>query len=612
MGGSEIPLRDVRVRVARPDEEERWNRLVRERHYLGFRNFCGRRLRHVATLGDEWLALVGWHAAALHCAARDRWIGWSSLQRRQRLFPVAHQSRFLLLPGDWLALHGHAVLLAETFVDPARFAGTCCRAANWTEIGVTAGFGRARGGGIGYVPHGAPKRVLVYPLRRDARRQLRAAEAHPAWTPWRHEVQLRDSELASLYDKLCRVQDPRGERGKRYALSTVLTIVGAARLAGASTLTGISEFGRAPSPGTLRRIGCRERDGGIPAPGISTLHDILKRLDGAGIERLAGEWMAHRTPDGDAVAMDGKTMRGSCDRDPGAGGEPLDEPPQQQLAAVGIGSRRVLAHAGCSGKKDEAEGAALRDLLASVRKPGRCVAADALRAQRATAARIVELGMRYALCVQGNQPTLLEQVRDDRTWSDPCTVEVTGDRGRIETRTIQVSEDFPDCPERLDFPDARRAFRIRREVEYRKTGRKRKVETACFVTNLRGKAARPQRLPDLVRGYWGAVENGIRYVRDTAPGEDRCRARKGALPRIMAAFANLAITILRMPGQKNIRRAMRNFGYRPDRAARTVRRIGAPDPVPSGSRPLLERVDEVCHQALLQGIAALDCRDSEH
>ena len=91
------------------------------------------------------------------------------------------------------------------------------------------------------------------------------------------------------------------------------------------------------------------------------------------------------------------------------------------------------------------------------------------------------------------------------------------------------------------------------------------------MTNLRGKAARPQRLPDLVRGYWGAVENGIRYVRDTALGEDRCRVRKGALPRIMAAFANLAITIPRMPGQKNIRRAMRNLRHRPDRAARTIR-----------------------------------------
>ena len=107
---------------------------MRQRHYLGFRNFCGNRLRHVAVLGERWLALVGWHAAALHCAARDRWIGWTSLQRRQRLFLVANQSRFLLLceagsvphlasrvlglslrrlRADWLARHGHELLLAE-------------------------------------------------------------------------------------------------------------------------------------------------------------------------------------------------------------------------------------------------------------------------------------------------------------------------------------------------------------------------------------------------------------------------------------------------------------------------------------------------------------------
>ena len=70
---------------------------MREQHYLGFRNFCGNCLLQVAVLGERWLALSGWHASALHCAARYRWIGWTSLQRRQRLFLVADQSRFLLL-----------------------------------------------------------------------------------------------------------------------------------------------------------------------------------------------------------------------------------------------------------------------------------------------------------------------------------------------------------------------------------------------------------------------------------------------------------------------------------------------------------------------------------
>ena len=66
--------------------------------YLGFRKMCGRRLRHVAVQGERWLALLGWHAAALHCAARERWIGWSSLQRRARLFLVVGNTRFLILP----------------------------------------------------------------------------------------------------------------------------------------------------------------------------------------------------------------------------------------------------------------------------------------------------------------------------------------------------------------------------------------------------------------------------------------------------------------------------------------------------------------------------------
>ena len=56
MSEGAIPLREVRVRPVWPDEEARWNDLVRAHHCLGVRNFYGRRLRHVAVLGDHWLA----------------------------------------------------------------------------------------------------------------------------------------------------------------------------------------------------------------------------------------------------------------------------------------------------------------------------------------------------------------------------------------------------------------------------------------------------------------------------------------------------------------------------------------------------------------------------
>ena len=57
MADEPIPLRAVQVRVVRPEEVPRFNALLCEHHYLGFRKFCGHRLRHVAVLGERWLVL---------------------------------------------------------------------------------------------------------------------------------------------------------------------------------------------------------------------------------------------------------------------------------------------------------------------------------------------------------------------------------------------------------------------------------------------------------------------------------------------------------------------------------------------------------------------------
>lgn len=172
----------------------------------------------------------------------------------------------------------------------------------------------------------------------------------------------------------------------------------------------------------------------------------------------------------------------------------LNRPAVQQLTAVSIGSGIVAGQIGFSGKKQDAEGRALRSLLEQVGQPGRCVLADALHTQQETARRIGELGMDYVLNLKANQPTLLEQVRDDYRWGVAATTVVNLGHGRIETRAIQVSEDVADCPQWLAFPGVRRVFRIRREALYKKDGRQRKPETAYFVTSL------PELLPPGLAG----------------------------------------------------------------------------------------------------------------
>ena len=52
----------VEIRLARPEERLRWDRLMAEGHELGFLRFVGRGLRYVAVLGTLWVALAGWCA----------------------------------------------------------------------------------------------------------------------------------------------------------------------------------------------------------------------------------------------------------------------------------------------------------------------------------------------------------------------------------------------------------------------------------------------------------------------------------------------------------------------------------------------------------------------
>ena len=54
-------------------------------------------MSYVAEYQGQWLALLGWSAAAYHLKGRESWIGWNDTQRRARLSLVANKARFCLL-----------------------------------------------------------------------------------------------------------------------------------------------------------------------------------------------------------------------------------------------------------------------------------------------------------------------------------------------------------------------------------------------------------------------------------------------------------------------------------------------------------------------------------
>ena len=459
-------------------------------------------------------------------------------------------------------------LLVETFVDPQRFRGTCYHAANWIELGLTRGFGRVRGAPLSYRRHGRPKTVFVYPLQRDARAQLAGRHPHPAWQQERNRIHLTAKQLESLWNHLRAIPDFRKPRGLRHPLVTVLVIVLAARLKGKKNVTEIWIFGRKLTQKQLARAGARRNpvSGQRVAPSLNTIRRVLAGVDQQRVEAELDAWLqqqAGQVEPGEALALDGKWLRGSYDRDQQADGELADEPPRQQLTVVGLDTRQVYAQVGFTGKKEDAEAKAGRAALERIDLLGRVIVFDALHTQRATVEQIIAAGAYYLAPVKQNQPSLCAAL-EGLDWSRCRSGSMTWlSGGRVQTHTIRVTGEMADGPQRLPFPGARVAAQLVREAEHKKTGQRRKVQAAYYVTNLRPQNAGPRQLLELARDYWGAVENGMHRVRDgTKLREDACRARKGNQPGVLAACNNLAISILRLLGHKNISRAMEEMSRR--------------------------------------------------
>jgi len=70
---------------------------------------------------------------------------------------------------DWEARWGYRPLLLESFVDPARFRGSCYRAAGWALLGRTSGEGLVR---PGKQYQTSPKLIFAKPLQADFRALL--------------------------------------------------------------------------------------------------------------------------------------------------------------------------------------------------------------------------------------------------------------------------------------------------------------------------------------------------------------------------------------------------------------------------------------------------------
>jgi len=180
----------VTCRLVRTVFERRlWNALIADYHYLGLGTPVGRLLRYLLYGDDIVVGAISFTDGAWTLAARDALLSALPATRAIARDAVINNNRFLILPSaripnlasralghslrtvrsDWHTRYHIYPEVAETFVDPTRYEGTCYRAANWIALGHTKGFSKH---GSRHINTRQPKILFVRGLTPQVHRML--------------------------------------------------------------------------------------------------------------------------------------------------------------------------------------------------------------------------------------------------------------------------------------------------------------------------------------------------------------------------------------------------------------------------------------------------------
>jgi predicted transposase YbfD/YdcC len=365
--------------------------------------------------------------------------------------------------------------------------------------------------------------------------------------------------LQALAEHLHSVPDRRKPRGIRYPLPVLLSLAILAKLAGQTRLEPLAHWAQLRATDLATLFGLERPR----MPHQSTWSRVL----GEGVapedveDALQTFFHVHAptTPERASIvlAVDGKTLRGTI---------PLGQTRGVHLVAAYLPETGVVL-AQLAVDKKENEIVVVPTLLAQLDLHGVVVTGDAMQAQRALSAQVVEAGGDYLWFVKENQPTLLGEIAE--LFTRPAITpghaaprrdfeavrQLDKGHGRLEERLMTTSSMLAGYS---DWPFLAQVFKLERTVWER--GEQTLHEIRYGITSVPKEVAGARRVLQLARGEWG-IENGLHYRRDVTLGEDACQLRRGGGPQVMAALNNTVISLFGQVGEDNLAAVQRRFAY---------------------------------------------------
>jgi predicted transposase YbfD/YdcC len=367
-------------------------------------------------------------------------------------------------------------------------------------------------------------------------------------------------EVVAYFQEL---EDPRSEINRKHPLASVLVIALIAVLAGASGPTAIAQWA-AIKAGLLASV--------LPLPHGVPCKDVFRRVlmairpeafqacFAAWVRSLRDEAAAETGVGRPTLAVDGKTLRRSHDRENGLGA----------LHSVTVWASEFglsLGQVACDERSNEIT--AIPELLRLVDVSGGVVTIDAMGCQKEIAGAVVAAKGDYVLALKDHQPTLHQAVVDHlmSRWEADFARDEVGRRqtqetghGRRESRTyIQL-----EAPESLPgFKSWRGLKSIGMAISEVVRDGKTTDEVRYYISSLPVEADAAT-FAHAVRSHWG-VENGCHWTLDVTFREDESRIREKRLRENMAWLNRFSLSLLKQhPGRQSVAMKRRSCGRSDD------------------------------------------------